>query len=72
MGGRHCWVTSFGNQKLHAAGLLLEWRHRTAAAAWEARVVFSIEQDPGRWVSIEAWLPATVVEPVASYPEEEA
>lgn len=65
MGGRHCWVTSFGDQELRAAGLLLEWRQRTNPDAWEARVVFSLERDPGQWVSIEAWLPAAVVEPLA-------
>lgn len=66
VGGRHCWVTSFGNKPIHAAGLLLEWRQRTTAATWEARVVFSLEQDPDGWVSIEAWLPATAVEPLAA------
>lgn len=72
VGGRHCWVTSFGNQKLRAAGLLLEWRHQTAPANWEARVVFSLEKDPGRWVSVEAWLPSAAVEPLAANPTESA
>lgn len=65
VGGRHCWVTSFGNRKLRAAGLLLEWRRQTTPAGWEARVVFSLEQDPGQWVSVEAWLPSEAVDPVA-------
>src|SRR5690606_33828670 len=72
VGGRHCWVTTFGDQPIHAAGLLLEWRQRATSATWEARVVFSLEQDSDDWVSIEAWLPAAAVEPLTTQPGNQA
>jgi hypothetical protein len=37
--------------------LLLEWR-RGEADEWEGLVVYRDEIEPGRWASIQEWMPA--------------
>jgi hypothetical protein len=52
-----CWVT---DQHGHLPGLLLEWRR--TSAGWQGRVVRPVlEHD--RWVVVEEWLPAGLLDP---------
>lgn len=52
---RHCWVVAPVDATVARPGLLLEWRkseHR-----WEGRVIYLAELRPGRWSTIEEWIP---------------
>lgn len=56
---RHCWVAVPVDGSRPRPGLLLEWRrvdHR-----WEGRVVYAAELRPGRWATVEEWLPAELL-----------
>lgn len=54
---RHCWVGAPPDGGPPRPGLLLEWR-RLEDGAWEGRVVYAAELRPGRWATVEEWLPA--------------
>lgn len=56
---RHCWVAAPVDGSRPRPGLLLEWRkvdHR-----WEGRVVYAAELRPGRWATVEEWIPAELL-----------
>ncbi len=57
---RHCWVRVPVDAGAERAGLLLEWR-RDADGRWEGRVVYAAELRPGRWATVEEWLPADLL-----------
>ena len=57
---RHCWVTLPVDGSLPRPGLLLEWR-RAEKGRWEGRVVYAAELRPGRWATVEEWLPAELL-----------
>lgn len=40
-------------------GLLLEWRR--AGHLWEGRVVYAAQLRPGRWATVEEWVPAELL-----------
>ena len=40
-------------------GLLLEWRR--AGHLWEGRVVYVAQLRPGRWATVEEWVPAELL-----------
>ena len=53
--GRHCWLMLEPGSTPRPA-LLLEWRR--GKATWEGLVVYRGEIGPGRWASIQEWIPA--------------
>lgn len=57
--GRHCWVTLPVDASQPRPGLLLEWRR--AGHLWEGRVIYAARLRPGRWASVEEWLPAELL-----------
>lgn len=57
---RHCWVTVPVDGARPRAGLLLEWR-KVERGRWEGRVVYAAELRPGRWASVEEWVPAELL-----------
>ncbi len=40
-------------------GLLLEWRR--VGHLWEGRVVYVAQLRPGRWATVEEWVPAELL-----------
>lgn len=57
---KHCWVT---DQHGRLPGLLLGWQQRVDG--WYGRVVRPVDEGDG-WVVVEEWLPAGLLDPVAS------
>ena len=57
--GRHCWITLPVDASQPRPGLLLEWRR--AGHLWEGRVIYAAQLRPGRWASVEEWLPAELL-----------
>ncbi len=57
---RHCWVTVPVDGPAARPGLLLEWR-RGDRGRWEGRVAYAAELRPGRWASVEEWIPAELL-----------
>ncbi|MFZ2502308.1 MAG: hypothetical protein WAW88_06535 [Nocardioides sp.] len=59
--GRHCWITLpvDGSPSQPRPGLLLEWRR--GGHLWEGRVVYAAQLRPGRWASVEEWVPAELL-----------
>jgi hypothetical protein len=63
---RHCWVLDPADG-LHVRrpGLLVEWR-QVDPGAWEGRVVYVAQLRQGEWMTLEEWVPATLVRPATS------
>lgn len=57
--GRHCWVSVPVDAPHPRPGLLLEWR--LAGHLWEGRVVYVAQLRPGRWATVEEWIPAELL-----------
>ncbi len=57
---RHCWVTVPVDGPTARPGLLLEWR-KAEKGRWEGRVAYAAELRPGRWATIEEWIPAELL-----------
>ncbi|KQZ72138.1 hypothetical protein ASD66_23675 [Nocardioides sp. Root151] len=57
--GRHCWVSVPVDASSPRPGLLLEWRR--AGHLWEGRVVYVAQLRPGRWATVEEWIPAELL-----------
>lgn len=57
---RHCWVSVPVDGSRPRPALLLEWR-KVEKGRWEGRVVYAAELRPGRWASVEEWLPAELL-----------
>ncbi|GGD10676.1 hypothetical protein [Nocardioides daphniae] len=57
--GRHCWVSVPVDAAHPRPGLLLEWRR--AGHLWEGRVVYLAQLRPGRWATVEEWIPAELL-----------
>ena len=57
---RHCWVTVPVDGSRPRPGLLLEWR-KAERGRWEGRVVYIAELRPGRWATVEEWVPAELL-----------
>jgi len=57
--GRHCWVSVPVDASQPRPGLLLEWRR--AGHLWEGRVVYVAQLRPGRWATVEEWIPAELL-----------
>jgi hypothetical protein len=57
--GRHCWVTVPVDASQPRPGLLLEWRR--AGHLWEGRVVYVAQLRPGRWATVEEWIPSELL-----------
>lgn len=57
---RHCWVTVPVDGPASRPGLLLEWR-RVEKGRWEGRVAYAAELRPGRWATVEEWIPAELL-----------
>lgn len=57
--GRHCWITLPVDASEPRPGLSLEWRR--AGHHWEGRVIYAAQLRPGRWASVEEWLPAELL-----------
>lgn len=56
---RHCWVSLPVDGVRPRAALLVEWRkveHR-----FEGRIVYVAELRPGRWSTVEEWVPAELL-----------
>jgi hypothetical protein len=58
--GRHCWVRDPPDTPGIWPGLLVEWRQR--GGAWQGRVAYTVTGPHGP-VLVEAWLPASRLEP---------
>ena len=56
--GRHCWITLPVDAAQPRPGLL-EWCR--AGHLWEGRVIYAAQLRPGRWASVEEWLPAELL-----------
>lgn len=56
---RHCWVSVPVDASQPRPGLLLEWRR--AGHLWEGRVVYVAQLRPGRWATVEEWVPAELL-----------
>lgn len=56
---RHCWVSAPVDASQPRPGLLLEWRR--AGHLWEGRVVYVAQLRPGRWATVEEWIPAELL-----------
>lgn len=54
---RHCWVHGGHRPEGMVPGLLAEWRREPGESSWSARVTYPAVVD-GRWVMVEAWVPA--------------
>ena len=57
---RHCWVSVPVDGSTPRPGLLLAWR-RVERGRWEGRVVYVALLRPGRWATVEEWLPAELL-----------
>ena len=57
--GRHCWISLPVDGSQPRPGLLLEWRR--TGHLWEGRVIYAAQLRPGRWASVEEWLPAELL-----------
>lgn len=57
--GRHCWVSVPVDASQPRPGPLLEWRR--AGHPWEGRVVYVAQLRPGRWATVEEWIPAELL-----------
>ena len=57
--GRHCWISVPVDGSQPRPGLLLEWRR--AGHLWEGRVVYVAQLRPGRWATVEEWVPAELL-----------
>lgn len=57
---RHCWVGVPVDGSRPRPGLLLEWR-RGERGRWEGRVAYAAQLRPGRWATVEEWLPAELL-----------
>lgn len=58
---RHCWVLDPADQSaLRRPGLLVEWRH-TDGDGWRGRVIYVAQLRAGEWVTLEEWMPATLL-----------
>jgi hypothetical protein len=57
--GRHCWVSVPIDASQPRPGLLLEWRR--AGHLWEGRVVYVAQLRPGRWATVEEWIPSELL-----------
>ncbi len=57
--GRHCWISVPVDVSQPRPGLLLEWRR--AGHVWEGRVVYVAQLRPGRWATVEEWVPAELL-----------
>lgn len=57
--GRHCWVSVPVDASQPRPGLLLEWRR--AGHLWEGRVVYVAQLRPGRWATVEEWIPSELL-----------
>jgi hypothetical protein len=57
---KHCWVTGPVDGGRPRPGLLLEWR-KDGSERWEGRVTYAAELRPGRWATVEEWLPAALL-----------
>jgi hypothetical protein len=57
--GRHCWISLPVDGSQPRPGLLLEWRR--AGHLWEGRVVYAAQLRPGRWATVEEWVPAELL-----------
>ncbi len=53
---RHCWITVPADGSTARPCLLLEWRR--VGRHWEGRVVYAAELRPGRWATVDEWVPA--------------
>ena len=58
--GRHCWVRDPPDAPGTWPGLLVEWRQRDGV--WHGRVAYTVPRPQGP-VLVEAWLPASRLEP---------
>jgi hypothetical protein len=56
---RHCWVVAPVDTTAARPGLLLEWRK--VDRRWEGRVVYLAELRPGRWSTVEEWIPGELL-----------
>lgn len=57
---RHCWVSVPLDGSRPRPGLLLEWR-KVAHGRWEGRVAYVAQLRPGRWATVEEWVPAELL-----------
>ena len=57
--GRHCWVSVPVDAARPRPGLLLEWRR--TGHLWEGRVVYVAQLRPGRWATVEEWIPSELL-----------
>jgi hypothetical protein len=55
--GRHCWITLPVDGSQPRPGL--EWRR--SGHLWEGRVVYAAQLRPGRWATVEEWVPAELL-----------
>lgn len=69
-GARHCWVTGLPGAPSRCPGLLAEWsrparagQEGSAGGGWFGRVVYADDDDGGRVVLVEAWVPAEHLQP---------
>ena len=63
---RHCWVLDPADGRhVRRPGLLVEWR-QGGPGGWEGRVVYAAQLRPGEWMTLEEWVPATLVRPATS------
>lgn len=63
---RHCWVCGLPDAPGQWPGLLVEWRTGTdtgTRSVWEGRVVYAVDDAPGRIVLVEAWIDARHLRP---------
>ncbi len=63
---RHVWVAQAGPQTPPLQGYVLEWRRHSYR--WAALVVVTVVDDDGRPSSCTEWLPAEILTPVKSDP----
>jgi hypothetical protein len=63
---RHCWVLDPADGRhVRRPGLLVEWC-QGGPGGWEGRVVYAAQLRPGEWMTLEEWVPATLVRPATS------
>jgi hypothetical protein len=63
--GRHCWISVPVDGVQPRPGLLMEWR-KAERGRWEGRVVYVAELRPGAWATVEEWVPAELLAPLAA------